>query len=73
MDIHGAAAFAATVVPAAPTVRSRTLAIDGAIGAAIAALVLIITPGLAIVAIIAILVVVVCSISLAVGALSRRR
>ena len=53
--------------------RSRTLAIDGAIGAAIAALVLIITPGLAIVAIIAILVVVVCSISLAVGALSRRR
>jgi hypothetical protein len=53
-------------------VRPPTLAIDAGIAALLAALVLIVSPGLAIAAIIAISVVLVCSISFAVDALSRR-
>lgn len=53
--------------------RRRTLAVDVGIAALLAALVLIIAPGLAIAAILAILVVLVCAISFAVDARARRR
>jgi hypothetical protein len=53
-------------------VRQRLLLIDGAIAAAVALLLLILSPGLAIAGLIALLALLVCGLSFAVGGLRRR-
>jgi hypothetical protein len=54
-------------------VRNRTLLIDAALVVVTATAVLVLSPGLAVVAIIAILVLLVCGISFGAGALGGRR
>ena len=51
----------------------KTLLVDLALGALLAAIVLIVAPGLAVIAIAAILVLIACGISLIVGVRRRRR
>lgn len=59
---------------AGPTpVKWQTLAIDVAIAVLVAAIILIVAPGLAVVGIVAIVILLVCAITLAVGASRRRR
>jgi multisubunit Na+/H+ antiporter MnhG subunit len=53
--------------------KGQTLGIDVAIAVIIAAIILIVAPGLAVVGIIAILILLVCAITLAVGASRHRR
>jgi ABC-type bacteriocin/lantibiotic exporter with double-glycine peptidase domain len=54
-------------------IKWQTLGIDLAIAVVVAAIILIVAPGLAVVGIVAIAILLVCAITLAVGASRRRR